>query len=955
MASIQTQRRSVGANQREYLMNQRQAVTDNGHSITNSASLAAFSPSASLAAAGPAQHGFSLTPTPTVTDTTTNQTYSSIQAAINAANAGDTLVLSAGTFSEATVDVNKALTFEGANAGVDATNGGHTGAESIITNGMIIAAAGVTVDGVEFSGTDTSSTHGADYSSGVYVEASDTTIENSVLQGDANDTRPIAVFGGVNNLDISHNAVTGWGEGVYVVNGDSGSIAHNDFHGDGNGVVTESTTVVISANDFAGNAGADIAPLPFADVDLNSVITGDNTFDGSHVRPITVYANGAGVHEITGTAFSETFIGDYASGPLTVTGGGGNDRIETVAQANYAGNVADYTFGHGTGTDVNGNHVTTLTVTDHNLTNGNEGADALNSVSTLHFADHNVEVVGNGGFATIQDAINAAHDGDTIMVASGTYTEQDTVNGLHGLTIEAMSGAHVTIRAPGSGMTASGVDAVTGREQMSVVTVTDSTDVNIQGITIDGAGQAGQVAGGDNYDGVFYDNASGGLTNVNVIGVRDASLSGVQRGVGVLVSNSAAGAYLDFSMTGGSISDFQKNATVFRHANLDISGVTVTGAGPTSVTAQNGFQAQDSTGSLDGNHVSGIGYTGSVGGAYSGEFLLFDNPNLDVTNNTVTGTNGLDTASHVVGIEVFGSSGAAMGGDITGNIISYTDDGIDVYDNAGNGMTVSGNNVSHLDLTDSGIGIDFEPTTTGNYGVPDNTITSPFNVTGTLYNDILVGGGGNDTLNGGVSGNDSLIGGGGNDTYTARAGVTLVEQANEGVDTVISHGTYTLTDNFENLVLQGANVDGTGNGEDNAITGTAFKNILTGLDGADTLDGGKGSDRLFGGGGADTLISDGTKDHLSGGDGNDTFSFTAMTAKTMATISDFAVGETIDLSALGVHQVAHFDGGANEFRVAQHSGNTYISFDTNHDGHGDHNIVINGGDFSHAGDINFVV
>ena len=69
-------------------------------------------------------------------------------------------------------------------------------------------------------------------------------------------------------------------------------------------------------------------------------------------------------------------------------------------------------------------------------------------------------------------------------------------------------------------------------------------------------------------------------------------------------------------------------------------------------------------------------------------------------------------------------------------------------------------------------------------------------------NDLLVGGEGNDLL-GGEEGQDTMIGGEGNDAYTVDdLGDVTIEEANEGYDRVRSMVSWTLDDNFEELLLQ---------------------------------------------------------------------------------------------------------------------------------------------------------
>jgi serralysin len=86
----------------------------------------------------------------------------------------------------------------------------------------------------------------------------------------------------------------------------------------------------------------------------------------------------------------------------------------------------------------------------------------------------------------------------------------------------------------------------------------------------------------------------------------------------------------------------------------------------------------------------------------------------------------------------------------------------------------------------------------------------------------------------------------------------LREGVNGGVDTVRSAISYTLADNFENLVLTGALGHRSSHRHrqwsDNTITGNAATTFWAGGVGNDILSGGKGLDTLTGGTGADLFV-----------------------------------------------------------------------------------------------------
>lgn len=110
--------------------------------------------------------------------------------------------------------------------------------------------------------------------------------------------------------------------------------------------------------------------------------------------------------------------------------------------------------------------------------------------------------------------------------------------------------------------------------------------------------------------------------------------------------------------------------------------------------------------------------------------------------------------------------------------------------------------------------------------------------------DFISTGAGDDVIYGGL-GNDIMVGGTGNDKYYVETpDDKVIENANEGNDTIVASCSYELPDNVENLYLyaKAGAINGRGNDLDNTIIGNDDDNIIDGKGGTNILKGGKGND-----------------------------------------------------------------------------------------------------------------
>jgi len=267
----------------------------------------------------------------------------------------------------------------------------------------------------------------------------------------------------------------------------------------------------------------------------------------------------------------------------------------------------------------------------------------------------------------------------------------------------------------------------------------------------------------------------------------------------------------------------------------------------------------------------------------------------NIENLILTGSSDINGTGNSLNNTIFGNSGD--------NILDGGGGSDTLYGGAGND-TLIGDGGADTYIIDDSVDIIIEFFTGGidtvessiSYILSDNLenllLTGSENIdgTGNNRNNLITGNSGNNTLTGN-SGNDTLYGGGGNDILIGGSGMDhlyagtgmntlrggeeidyyhlesatniLIEELNQGIDTVFTPFSHVLEPNIENLILTGTdNTNGMGNSLDNSIIGNEGINILAGQDGNDQLYGYGGSNTLIGGQGNDTYYSESSLDTL---------------------------------------------------------------------------------------------
>ncbi|MBY5359431.1 RTX toxin, partial [Rhizobium leguminosarum] len=688
-------------------------------------------------------------------------------------------------------------------------------------------------------GTDTVRTALASYTLG-------NNVENLIYTGSAS-------FTGTGNALA--NTITG-GAGNDVLNGGTGADtliggAGNDTYivDNAGDIVTEAAdagTDTVRATSANYTLAANVENLSFAGLgifvgtgnNLDNMITGGvaaDTLSGGAGND--VLNGGAGADSLIGGEGDDTYIVDHAGDVVTEAADEGIDTVRTT--------LASYTLG----SDLeNLTYISTLafTGTGNDLANtirgaagadtldGGAGADSLigGAGNDIYIVDNVGDVVTEGlneGTDLIKTALssyaltinanveNLTYTGSASFTGTGNALANTITGGAGNDTLDGGTGNDTLIGGAGNDtlIGGAGSDTMLGGAGNDIYMVDSAGDVINEAVS----------AGTDEIRTVLAAYSIAALINVeNLTYIGSASFTGT----GNALANTITGGAFNDTLNGGAGAD-----TLIGGDGNDTYIVDHAGDIVTEVADEGTDTVRTTLASYTlGSDLENLAYIGTLAFAGTGNDL----------DNVITGGAAVDTLSGGVGNDTLnGGAGADT-------LIGGTGDDTYIVDNAGDIVTEAAD-----------AGIDTVRTTLAAHTLAANVEnltsigTATFTGAGNLLDNIIIGGvaadklmgaGGNDTLIGGA-GADTMLGGTGDDVYVVDIATDLViENVNEGTDTVrTALASYTLGNNVENLIYTGsASFTGTGNALANTITGGAGNDVLNGGTGADTLIGGAGND-----------------------------------------------------------------------------------------------------------------
>ncbi len=223
-------------------------------------------------------------------------------------------------------------------------------------------------------------------------------------------------------------------------------------------------------------------------------------------------------------------------------------------------------------------------------------------------------------YDTIQNAIGATSNGDTILVIAKVLDAGFTVSEKENLTIRGAGKEKTTLNPSALIDTQTNHKYTNGMK--ATVFVNKSTGITIENLVVTGGGLSPDAI-------VFWNSSKGALKDVEITDA-DHEGTGVQTGQGIAV-DAGGDAETDLELTNVDVSGFNKNGIDVINGNggepanseipgakikFAINGGVIKGAGATDKNCQNGIVIWDRGGAdidaiIDGVTIKDLNYTGS--------------------------------------------------------------------------------------------------------------------------------------------------------------------------------------------------------------------------------------------------------------------------------------------------------------------------------------------------------
>jgi len=532
--------------------------------------------------------------------------------------------------------------------------------------------------------------------------------------------------------------------------------------------------------------------------------------------------------------------------------GGGIDTVQTSIPYTLTGNVDNLTLlggGHLNGTGNNLNNMLTGNA-GNNVLDGGAGTDTVNFANATAGVLANLAAGTATGFGTdtllnIENLLGSAFD-DHFIGDSGNNSldggpGMDTVSYVN--AIAAVTANLATGIAIGFGN-----DALLNIENLLGSSYNDNFTGSVANNVFDG---------GAGYDIVSYANATVGVTANLATGIANGfgvdTLLNIEHLIGSAFNDIITGTSVGNYISGGMGMDTMSyaNATGPVYVNLALTAVQANGYGADTL----------------------LSIENLIGSAYNDGFTGTNG------NNVFDGGNGLDTvvyanATAAVTVDLAAGTASGFGNDTLISIehLIGSDHNDVLTGTSGNNYLNGGagyDAVSYANAT-VGITINLALSTAQNTGFGTDTLLNVEHLTGSAYDDLVLG----------TRGTNYINGNGGFDT------VQYINVGGANVDLALTVAQNTGGGGVDTL----RNIEG--------LIGTNYNDTLKGDAGNNRLDGYAGNDSLIGNGGDDLLRGGGGNDTLTGGTGLDIFRFDVApnAATNLDTITDFnAADDTIEL------------------------------------------------------------